>query len=326
MTDRWAEATLDQVLDRVTVVQQAVGDRFPLYADPVTGEWTTSRRGAWTSGFWAGLWWLRVRRFGATSDRATAAACTDRLRGWVTADTAVRGLIFWYGTTLADRSGAELRSAAAQACLESMDPQLGLMLWGTAFDDEGSLVRVDGLPGLVPLLADAGAQEVAVAQVRRYADLCLDERLGVTPAWAFEEGMWVARSDPPYEWSRGRAWLLLAMADSLLFAAEPVPDDVAERLASPALVRQPYVDTSAQAITAVALLKLAQATGRSEYRSAGTAILRGLVEHHVVDGGLRNGCYDAVRGLAVQHELVWGDFFLALGLAALTGVVDLAEI
>ncbi|MEU1623864.1 hypothetical protein ABZ746_00650 [Streptomyces sp. NPDC020096] len=38
-------------------------------------------------------------------------------------------------------------------------------------------------------------------------------------------------------------------------------------------------------------------------------------------GALLGGCYDAAHGVAVRHELVWGDFFLALGLALVTGLV-----
>jgi unsaturated chondroitin disaccharide hydrolase len=41
---------------------------------------------------------------------------------------------------------------------------------------------------------------------------------------------------------------------------------------------------------------------------------------------LLDGCYDAHGGTAVRHELVWGDFFLALGLAALLGRADLRRV
>ncbi|MFD2119915.1 hypothetical protein ACFSNO_10350 [Streptomyces cirratus] len=43
-------------------------------------------------------------------------------------------------------------------------------------------------------------------------------------------------------------------------------------------------------------------------------------------GMLLDGCYDAGKGLAVRHELVWGDFFLALGLASLDGLVDITRV
>ncbi|UKY48284.1 sugar ABC transporter permease [Streptomyces inhibens] len=90
------------------------------------------------------------------------------------------------------------------------------------------------------------------------------------------------------------------------------------------------LDTSAAAIEAVALLKLAalaRTTGRGAMasRAADRAhrILRHLSEAHLSPrGGLLNGCYDAEHGLAPRHELIWGDYFLASGLATLTGLTD----
>ncbi len=56
------------------------------------------------------------------------------------------------------------------------------------------------------------------------------------------------------------------------------------------------------------------------------AILERLVGEHLTRGMLLDGCYDAGKGVAVRHELVWGDFFLALGLAALTGLVEIRDV
>ncbi|WP_395372738.1 sugar ABC transporter permease [Streptomyces tubercidicus] len=90
------------------------------------------------------------------------------------------------------------------------------------------------------------------------------------------------------------------------------------------------VDSSAAAIESVALLKLAalaRATGRGSDAERLTArarqILHRLCTGHLSDrGALTDGCYDAGRALAPRHELIWGDFFLALGLALLTGRAD----
>ncbi|MEJ8641347.1 hypothetical protein WKI68_07425 [Streptomyces sp. MS1.HAVA.3] len=41
---------------------------------------------------------------------------------------------------------------------------------------------------------------------------------------------------------------------------------------------------------------------------------------------LLDGCYDAAKGPAVRHELIWGDFFLTLALAALHGIVDITRV
>ncbi|MGW6987177.1 sugar ABC transporter permease [Streptomyces sp. NPDC054946] len=357
---------LAAVMARVAVTAESVGPRFPLYADPADGRWTTTGRGSWTGGFWAGLLWLRARYTGAAADRRAAAACTARLEPWVRADTATRGLIFWYGTAPAgdDAEATELRGLAARAVLSAYDRELGLVPWGDALGGPRLLARVDGVPGTVPLLAAAGPQgaAAAAAHLNRHLELCLCASPGApAPALSFDAvAGWQPRADPPPGWSRGRAWLLLAVADALLRPdlARPGPaaarlDAAAELLVAELLAagvespagglvpvaeagrRDGPLDTSAAAITAVALLKLARVPGprAAGYGYRAEATLRRLVERHVTGpdsgrppGMLLDGCYDAGKGLAVRHELVWGDFFLALGLAAVHGVVDITRV
>ncbi|MER5779655.1 sugar ABC transporter permease [Streptomyces sp. NPDC002039] len=389
---RWADAALDAVLDRVAGTRAEVGERFPLYADPDTGRWVTTGRGAWTGGFWAGLLWLLARHTGAEEDRAAASACTARLADRVDDDTATRGLILWYGTALAgaDPVARDLRVLAARACTAAFDPELGAVPWGSAFGGPRMLLRVDGVPGMVPLLAAGGpaGERAAAAHLECHLDLCLGEGGAVIPAWHFERETEPRRcEDPPVGWSRGRAWLLLAAADAVHRPALPRRTRercaaAAEHLAggatgaAPGLVRYdrelvPYahetetetgtqaeteadagagagaetgtgsgavpggpLDTSAAAITAVALLKLGRAPGpgAGRHRERAVAILRRLTDAHLTrTGGIRpggmllDGCYDAGRGVATRHELIWGDFFLAVGLAELTGRVDIRE-
>ncbi|WP_405640292.1 sugar ABC transporter permease [Streptomyces uncialis] len=386
----WADRALADVVERVAVTRAQVGTRFPLYADPGDGRWTTTGRGSWTGGFWAGLLWLRAGFTGDRADREAAAACTARLAPWTDADTATRGLILWYGTAPAgdDPAAAALRDRAARACLRAWEPELGIVPWGDAFGGPRELARVDGVPGTVPLLAGAGAgagagtvvgtaaglrpeagprtdgAAAAAAHLHRHLELCLGEgpfpgaprdpvQAPFRPAWQRTATGWRPCEDPGPGWSRGPAWLLLAVADALLRpeVAARVPGDLtvtAERLLTEGdFLTGPLVpyadtgrpdgplDTSAAAITAVALLKLARVPGphaRTYARRAG-AILERLVRDHLSEprpgrpaGMLLDGCYDAPRGLAVRQELVWGDFFLALALAALTGAADLAQV
>ncbi|MFB8776626.1 sugar ABC transporter permease [Streptomyces broussonetiae] len=318
----WAGPALESVLRRVAVTRAEAGDRFPLFADPATGRWTTTGRGSWTGGFWAGLLWLRARYTRQAADREAAARCTERLTPWVGADTAARGLVFWYGTALADTpEAAALRARAAHACREAYDPALGLVPWGAAFGGPRLLARVDGAPGMVPLLAsvDPGA---ARSHLRRHLELCLREA-PFRWCWRYERPVgWTPRDDPPPGWSRGRAWLLLALAEA---ARCPGGEELAE--AAGLLLTEPVVppadearpdsppDTSAAAVTAVALLGLG-------HRELAVALLHDLVSAHVMDGRLLDGCYDLPSGTATRHQLVWGDFFLAYALASLTGLLD----
>ncbi|WP_435186712.1 sugar ABC transporter permease [Streptomyces sp. bgisy126] len=357
----WAEEALDLVLSRVEETSEQVGDRFPLYADPSDGRWTATGRGSWTGGFWAGLLWLRAGHTGSDADLAAAADVTARLAPWAEADTATRGLILWYGTAVAttDAAAQALRERAAKAAVGAFDTDLGLVPWGAALGGARLQARTDGVPGLVPLLASAGpeGQAAAVAHLHRHLDLCLP-REGTgrpQPTWRWDEAHgWTAEAEPAPGWTRGEAWLLLAVADALLLADVPSwradrLSRVAERLLMDcAMLVGPLVppadvghadgplDTSAAAITAVALLKLALVPGAAWSRACASrveAVLHRLAHDHLTRPGgtwpagmLLDGCYDAHSGTAVRHELVWGDFFLALGLVALLGRVDLRRV
>ncbi|WP_327305391.1 sugar ABC transporter permease [Streptomyces sp. NBC_01298] len=354
--DPWAERAFARLLARVSVTASEIdAERFPLYADPHTGQWTTTGRGSWAGGFWAGLLWLRARHTGTAADRSAASACTARLTGWVDADTSTRGLILWYGTALAvEDAGAEhLRSRAAGACLSAVDEELGLLPWGSAFGGPRLLARVDGLPGTVTLLSTVGPA-AAASHLQRHLSLCLPgsgtearPARDLVPAWSYAaETGWRECAEPAPGWSRGPAWLLLALADALHRPAVAAclpghPQALAERLADawtgpgtplvpPAEAARPDgpQDTSAAAVTAVALLKLSLLPGprAAAYAHRAAEILKHLVDHHLSGGRLLNGCYDADKGVATHHELVWGDFFLALGLAALTGRADLRTV
>lgn len=299
----WAERALHAVLERAGATEEAVAPRWPLFADPETGEWTTTARGSWTGGFWAGLLGLRAALSGRPADRAVASGRTAALAPWLDADTATRGMIFWYGTAFTE---PELRQRAAEALLDAYDPLLGIVPWGGAFGGPRELARVDSLPGLVPLLGGAGARGLHVMRSH------LDRHVGLVtrgdqlvPAWRVApDGGWVPYPDPPAGWSRTAPWLTLALADAGCVFTSPDP------VATP--------DTSAVAIQVVALLKLPGARPRDQ----AARMLRDLVTGHVRAGRLLDGCYDPHRGVATRHELVWGDFFLAVGLAILTGAID----
>ncbi|MGO4617456.1 hypothetical protein AB4305_24130 [Nocardia sp. 2YAB30] len=343
----WAHAALDAVLERASGTHAAVGARFPLYADSTSGEWVTTSRGSWTGGFWAGLLWLRALRSGECTDRSAAAETTARLASWVDTDTSTRGLILWYGTALAagpgsDNAAAALREAAARQCLADFDHDLGVLPWGSAFGGLRLVARVDGLPGIVPLLAtdrEAASPPAAQRHLNTHLTRWRAAEVG-TPAWARSDGAWVPCAQPRRGWSRGRAWLLLALADAswhldpgyLLDAAALTEAD--QPLVPPAEDNADAPpDTSAAAIEAVSLFKLAavQQVPRhaSALRTRAIKIIRLLAMRYLSGPGdpgptgrLVGGCYDYDRGLATTHELIWGNFFFALAVAIQTGLVS----
>jgi unsaturated chondroitin disaccharide hydrolase len=84
-------------------------------------------------------------------------------------------------------------------------------------------------------------------------------------------------------------------------------------------------DTSASAISAAALIKLAPIAGE-QYLTAARKILDALMTRYQgAHGGLVDGCYSYHQGLAVRYELIWGDYFLMEAILALAGVIDPAS-
>ncbi|MDG4782367.1 hypothetical protein O7614_22145 [Micromonospora sp. WMMD961] len=344
MNDGDLRAALDALLGRVTVVAAQVGDRFPLYADPDSGDWVSTRRGSWTGGFWAGWWWLRAAVTGLPADRNTARRWTLRLAPRAGDDTVTRGMTFWYGAGQGHRlcgdvlAGRVARDGAA-ALADSFDPGLGLVPVGGAFG-AGPTPRagVDALAGTVSLLAmaaDAGAHDLdslARTHVERHVELLVGADGGIRPeAVLSPDGMPVGGAEFSDGWARGQAWGLLGVAVAarrwgggftdagcrvarwwLARFGQQVPVAVLGRPASP-------VDTSAAVIAAAGLLTLSEVTADDAWGATARAIVSDVVGHHLDgDGVLRGGCYDLAGGVAVRHELVWGSYFLAAVLAVLT--------
>jgi unsaturated chondroitin disaccharide hydrolase len=339
--------------------------RFPTFADPQTGEWTWSQDGGWSGGFWPGMLWLAGVATGERRFSGLAAESTQRLRQRADAPTVLRGFLFWYGAGMASvldptqNAPAELAVTAARALAADLDPVAGLLPPG---HEDAELYRwprpgacIDGMPGTVPLLAFAAAATgedrllgIALAHARRLSEFCVrpdgsvaqsatyDDR-GVLTGQATIEG-----SSSGSTWARGQAWAMLGLTQAAHLAggeftamAAHVADWYVDHLPAdsvcfwdfddPAIPDAPR-DTSASAIAAAALLKLA-ALGDARYHAAAERTLDALAARHLApQGGLRDGCYDQHQRLATANELIWGDYFLLEALLALDGVIDPAPL
>jgi unsaturated chondroitin disaccharide hydrolase len=85
-------------------------------------------------------------------------------------------------------------------------------------------------------------------------------------------------------------------------------------------------DTSATAIAASALVKLAPLAGE-HYRAAAADTLAALGDRHLGrHGGLVHGCYNARQGLAPRNELIWGDYFALEAALGLQGTIATATL
>lgn len=371
--DRLAHAeAIDRLLERIDATRTAVGEAFPLCADPSTGAWTTSPDGRWTGGFWAGLLWLAARASGEARWRSAAREAMHRLESRLPVDNVLNGLVFYYGAALGavlegDAAARELGGRGARALAGRYSEAIGFIPLG---HQSGSLTadargetNIDGVPGMSLLfwaadtLGEPGLRAVGERHVRRHVELCqrsdgslhqaalVDPQSGATlrqysPRGYAGEGTWARAQSwgmlgfvQAFAWTRDASFLDAAMrcADWWLGA---VPDDLIAYWD----FRDPGIpgverDTSATAMTAAALLKLARfapAPKNARYAAAGTetidALLGYLTPTSADDarppGILTEGCWQHNEGFAVRHELVWGTYFLLEALLAATGRID----
>ncbi|MCA1700442.1 MAG: glycoside hydrolase family 88 protein [Actinobacteria bacterium] len=365
------EDAVAAVLQRVeaTAAESATG--FPVHADPATGDWTRSEDGFWTGGFWAGLLWLAAEVSGDSRHRVQAVAWASRLRARADSDTVLRGVLFWYGAAIGDvlAGDAHARETAlvgARGLARSYQSAALLIPLGNAFGESPDVARletnIDGVPGGVPLLmwahqrgGDSSLEAIARAHVARAVELFVraDGSVCQSASIAPETGEVLRRYThkglhADSTWARGQAWAMLGFAqatrwvDEFAEAALRVSDWWVDHLPESGValwdfddptITRPVLDTSATAIAAAALLKLATlAPDRAErYRAAALAMTQALVSRHLTPvspgdprpcGMLLDGCYDRRTGRATQNELVWGDYFFFEALLTLTGRLD----
>jgi unsaturated chondroitin disaccharide hydrolase len=331
-----------------------------MFADPRTGEWTWSQDGGWSGGFWPGMLWLAGAATGERRFASLAADSAQRLGSRAHAPTVLRGLLFWYSAGIASvldpsrHAPAELAITAARSLAADVDPVAGVLPPGEEDAELYGWPRpgacIDGMPGTVPLLAFAAARtgehrlrSIALAHARGLAAFCVRadgsvaqsatyDRQGRLAGQATIEG-----SSADSTWARGQSWAMLGLTQAAHLAggeftatAMRVADWYLDHVPAdsvcfwdfddPAIPGAPR-DTSATAIAAASLLKLA-ALGDGRYRAAAERIVDALAERHLArHGGLRDGCYDQHHKLATASELIWGDYFLLEALLALDGVI-----
>ena len=349
-----AADALAALLGRVRATHATVGDRYPLYADPDTAAWTTTRRGSWTGGYWVGLLWLLAIVEGRVEDRAIAGEWTRRLLAHVETDTVTRGMTFWYGAAIGDLlvsdvGARDVAMLGARRLADAYDSELDLIATGTGLGAGAPAATIDGVVGLVALLGwaarrsrDPALRSIAQRHATSHLELCLRAD-GSIRAHA-DPGRHARRRDgPPAHWARGQAWGMLAftqaaqwLSPSYLPAAVRAADWWLGQTDPSRPARWDLddpagpVDSSASALAAVALLRLDALTADSggRYRAGASRTLATLTDAHLTPvrpgdrrppGMLLDGCYDPPSATATAHELIWGSFFLAQALAITTG-------
>lgn len=143
MSRDWNEA-IDRMKVRIEDTASRVGVGFPHWADPQSGEWTTTATGDWTGGYWLGMLWLASRGKDGDRFRSLAEQGCARLAPRVTAETAFKASTFYYGAGLGShlagsQSAREMGLAAARDLMQRYDSKLKLIPLG-AHAEEGAHV------------------------------------------------------------------------------------------------------------------------------------------------------------------------------------------
>jgi unsaturated chondroitin disaccharide hydrolase len=354
LTSTERDQAIDHLVDRVLRTRAECGQRYPLFAVPAGGPWTTSRRGSWCAGTWIGLLRIAAARSG---DTRTARDALDRARSlahWVGTDTVFRAMVLHCATDPADAPDAvandsavaRLREQCAQALTAAFSPVLGAIPDGTALGRGGLGSRtcsIDATASVIGLLTTAPQVPGASSVARRHTQTLLGSALPDGRVHAERrlrvDGLGTEPAGRPGIWARGQAWALLggaaavrawgaawlapARALAACWMTLPVPPPDIEGQPGP-------VDTAATAIAADALRLAAAADPQraTAYRAAAHRLCATLARTYLTGtaprsppgtppGVLTHSCYrTGLRGWQ-QVECVWGEYHLLRALGSI---------
>ena len=228
----WTDASR-RMLERIEDTARRVTEGFPNFADPETGEWTTSPQGDWTGGHWVGELWLARRVTGEERYGRWARKRCEALRPRATSNTIFRSFLFYYGAVLGDillgdRQGREVALEGAQGLMTLYNPQAGVIPLGTEAEEasdvgneEASIDAVGSISALFGWASektgDPTYRDAASRHAERHIEYCVRDDASVCQSASFERetGKVVRRySHKGYSeestWARAQAWGMLA--------------------------------------------------------------------------------------------------------------------
>jgi len=356
---------LEYSLARIRRHGRTFGDQFPTIGDG--SRYRLAGNDNWMAGFWTGLLWLAYAVTGERDLRAQAesllATFQDRLekRVHITHDL---GFLFtlsaraqWQVT--GDEQARRLALLAAGELVKRYRRQgKYIQAWGQIGDPvEGGRAIIDTMMNL-PLLFWASKQtgdpeyywpagEHAETSLRcllrpdgaAYHTFFFDQESGAPIGPRTHQGY----ADDSL-WARGQAWAVYGFALAAEWCKEPSFLEAAQRAARRFVSELPpdgvptwdlrlpadaphYRDSSAGAIAAGGMLRLARLKDGQEkahFCNLACTLLDALVAHCLeteseAQGLLRNATYHAHKGLGVDAYLICGDYFFLEALLAVEG-------
>jgi unsaturated chondroitin disaccharide hydrolase len=228
----WADGSR-RMIERIDDTAQRITTGFPNFADPATGEWTTSPQGDWTGGHWIGELWLARKVTGEERYGGWARKWCEALRLRATSNTVFRSFLFYYGAALGEilLSDAEAREVAlegARGLMSLYNSEAGVIPLGTEAEEAShvgeSETSIDAVGSIAALFGwvsetteDPAYGEVASRHVGRHIEICVRKDNSVCQSASFDPktGEILRRySHKGYSeestWSRAQAWGMLA--------------------------------------------------------------------------------------------------------------------
>jgi unsaturated chondroitin disaccharide hydrolase len=352
------QSTLKYALSRVADNKDAYGLAFPTRGYPV---YETAPNDHWVAGFWPGMLWLAYHATQDPSLRVRAEALlpsfADRLNRRIDLSHDL-GFLYTLSARAAwlltgNRQARELGIRAAQELSKRFNPRGNyIQAWGEiGKKPEAGRVIVDCMMNL-PLLfwaseetgddvyramAQSHAATTGAYLVRGdgsvYHTYFFDPETGRPLGGKTCQGY----ADESL-WTRGQAWAIYGFALTAQWLDDGDFLATAQKIAARLLIESPsdrtplwdlrlpadapqYLDSSAGAIAACSLLRLAQLTGNDHYRREAQALLETLrVECLEAEsdrqGLLKYGAQHVPEGIADEY-LIYGDYFFLEALLTL---------
>lgn len=352
---------LPQITTRIERNTQQYGNQFPSYGDG-NRKYNLTANENWLASFWSGLLWLLCTQDDRVCETALKLlpSFEERLDKKIRLNHDL-GFIFTLSARAAyqltgDDAARQLALRAAEVLYQRYNPAgQYIQAWGE-IDDPAQAGRfiIDCMMNL-PLLfwahAETGEQkyyDAAINHARTSQQYLLREDGSTYHTYYLkpETGEAIgAKTHQGYAddslWSRGQAWAVYGFPMVAEWTGESEFIDTAKKAAGRYLADAPltdvvpwdlrlpddapaYPDSSADAITAGGLLRLADLTGDTSYRHHAESLLHMLYKQAFdtrenAQGLLLHGTQHAPHGYGIDTYTIFGDYFFLEALLKLAG-------
>lgn len=354
------QSTLEYILNQVKNNRCAYGLDFPTRGYPA---YETAPNNHWVAGFWPGMLWLAYHATQDSALREQAEALlpsfAERLAKRIDLSHDL-GFLYTLSARAAwiltgNRQARDLGLQAAQELSRRFNPAGNyIQAWGEigAAPEAGRMI-IDCLMNL-PLLywASAESDEATPREIARSHAASSQQYLVRADGSTYHTFFFNPQTGQPLEgktsqgfadeslWTRGQAWAIYGFALTAQWLDDLTFLETAQKVADRFLSESPpdktplwdlrlspnapqYRDSSAGAIAACGLLRLAHLTGHNRYRQqaetlVNTLIVECLETDATRPGLLKHGAQHVTQG-ATDDYLIYGDYFFLEALLTLTG-------